>query len=81
MTIDSATINLDPNFWFSDLNIEPALMMLRSQFPLMGGLIDCVLFQSEDPLINYKLKEINVYIINVNENHWVIIFNLLMLNV
>ena len=53
-------------------------MLLRSQFRLMGGLIDCVLFQSEDQLIDYKLKENNVYIVNVNGNHWVLIFNLSM---
>ena len=75
---DSGTINLEPNFWFSDLNIEPALKLLRSQFPLMGGLIDCVLFQSEDQLIDYKLKENIVYIVNVNGSHWVLIFNLSM---
>ena len=60
---------LGPGVWLDDKHIQPALNMMKTQFPAIGGLIDTILFQQTE--IHLHLKEINVFIVLVTNNHWV----------
>ena len=60
-----------PNVLLNDEHILPALMMLKTQFPSIGGLIDTLLL-TKDVSFNFVLKEKNVFIAHVNRSHWVI---------
>jgi hypothetical protein len=56
----------------SDEHIIAAINMLKFQFSDVGGLVDCLRFQSDKPF-NYKVNDRSVYILHSNASHWVIL--------
>jgi hypothetical protein len=55
----------------SDEHIIAAINMLKFQFSDIGGLVDCLRFQSDRPF-DYKVNDRSVYILHSNASHWVI---------
>ena len=64
-----------PGTWLNDEHINQALEQIKSQFPHVGGLIDTILFQSIFP-INSNLNNQSIYILHINENHWLTLTNI-----
>ena len=60
-----------PGARLNDSDLLPALKMLRIQFPQIGGLVDPLFLSSEPQEQNLNFREKNIYLMLINNNHWV----------
>ena len=60
-----------PGVRLNDCHLLPALKILRNQFPQIGGLVGPLLLNNDLLEQNLNIKDKNIYIILINNNHWV----------
>ena len=60
-----------PGVILNDCHLLPALKILRNQFLQIGGLVDPLSLHNDPQEQNLNIKDKNIYLILINNNHWV----------
>ena len=60
------------NEWLSDLHINAVQILLKQQFPQIGGLQNTVLLQSRSHIKPFQSGVRSLQVVHINNNHWVV---------